>query len=79
MKIIHFTTADTLELKKKHPCGTHTFSVLRIGSDVRIRCNGCGRDLVVERVKLEKSIKRVISPINQSEKSDHSHDIDPSK
>ena len=62
LKIIHFTTNDILELKKNHPCGTRTFSVLRIGSEVRIRCMGCGRDMVVERIKLEKSIKRVLSP-----------------
>lgn len=62
MKIIHFTTEDILELKKNHPCGARTFSVLRIGSEVRIRCTGCGRDMVIERIKLEKSIKRVISP-----------------
>ena len=62
MKIIRFTVEDILELKKNHPCGTREFSVLRIGSEVRIRCRGCGRDMVVERVKLEKAIKRVISP-----------------
>lgn len=67
MKIIHFTTADTLELKKNHPCGSRTFSVLRIGSEVRIRCTGCKRDMVMERVKLEKSIKRVISPSDYNE------------
>lgn len=60
MKIIRFTISDTLELKKNHPCGSKQFSVLRIGSDVRIRCLGCGHDLVVERVKLEKSIRKVI-------------------
>ena len=68
MKIIRFTINDTLELKKNHPCGSRQFSVLRIGSDVRIRCIGCGHDLVVERVKLEKSIRKVI-PGAQSEDS----------
>ena len=62
MNIIRFTTEDVLELKKNHPCGAKTFAVLRIGSEVRIRCTGCGRDMVIERVKLEKSIRRVISP-----------------
>ena len=44
MKIIRFTTEDVLELKKTHPCGSREFSVLRIGSEVRIRCKGCGRE-----------------------------------
>jgi hypothetical protein len=69
MKIIRFTINDTLELKKNHPCGSRQFSVLRIGGDVRIRCIGCGHDLVVERVKLEKSIRKVI-PGAQSEDSE---------
>ncbi|MBR2907414.1 MAG: DUF951 domain-containing protein [Clostridia bacterium] len=69
MKIIRFTTEDTLELKKNHPCGARTFSVLRVGSEVRIRCTGCGRDMVVERVKLEKSIKRVIPPVHSDLKT----------
>ena len=67
MNIVRFTTEDVLELKKNHPCGARTFSVLRIGSDVRIRCTGCGRDMVIERVKLEKSIRRVISPTVRDE------------
>lgn len=51
---------DTLELKKPHPCGSKSFAVLRIGSDIRIQCIGCGRDMVLDRLKLEKSIKKII-------------------
>ncbi len=46
-------------MKKAHPCGGFEFTVLRIGSDVRIKCNGCGRDVTVPRVKLEKNIRAV--------------------
>jgi len=62
------SVGDTLELKKPHPCGTKKFTVLRIGSDLRIVCCGCGRDMTVERVKLEKSIKTIIP-------SEERHDI----
>ncbi|MBQ8746593.1 MAG: DUF951 domain-containing protein [Clostridia bacterium] len=51
---------DTLEMKKNHPCGSKQFTVLRIGSDIRIECLGCGRDMVLPRIKLEKSIKKII-------------------
>lgn len=60
ISIPKFSVGDTLEMKKPHPCGTKIFRVLRTGSDVRIQCNGCGRDVTVERVKLEKSIKKII-------------------
>ena len=59
MKIVRFNVHDVLVMKKKHPCGSETFKVLRIGSDVRIACTGCGRDLTLEREALEKSIKQV--------------------
>ena len=55
-----FSGGDTLEMKKNHPCGAKTFRVLRTGTDVRIQCTGCGRDVTVERLKLEKSIKKII-------------------
>ena len=51
---------DVLEMKKPHPCGARTFLVLRIGMDFRIRCTGCGREVMVPRSKCEKSIKRVL-------------------
>lgn len=60
MQIIKFSVGNVLELKKPHPCGEKLFKVLRVGSDVRIVCTGCGRDMTVDRIKLEKSIKNVI-------------------
>ena len=34
---------DVLTVKKQHPCGSRTFTVLRVGMDFKIRCDGCGR------------------------------------
>ncbi len=59
-KIIRFSEGDILELKKEHPCGCRQFRVIRTGSDVRIVCVNCKRDMTLERIKLEKSIKKVI-------------------
>lgn len=59
--IIRIAVGDILELKKPHPCGGRLFDVLRTGSDVRIVCKSCGRDMTVGRIKLERSIKKVIS------------------
>ena len=61
MRIIRFNVNDRLEMKKPHPCGGSIFTVKRTGSDVRILCEVCGRDVTVPRVKLEKGIKRVIA------------------
>lgn len=59
MKIIKIEVGDILLMKKPHPCGNDKFEVLRIGSDIRIKCIGCGRDVTVPRLKLEKNIKRI--------------------
>lgn len=59
--IIRFEIKDKLCLKKKHPCGSDIFTVVRLGSDVRIVCDGCGRDLTVARETLEKMIKKVVT------------------
>ena len=64
MSIIHFSVGDSLILKKKHPCSSDAFRVMRGGSDVRIICKNCGRDLTIPREKLEKMIKKVIPSEN---------------
>lgn len=51
---------DKLQMKKSHPCGSNVFDVLRIGADFRIKCSKCGREVMLERVKVEKNIKKII-------------------
>ena len=63
MQILKIAVGDRLELKKNHPCGKNAFKVLRVGSDVRIVCLNCGRDMTLDRIKLEKSIKN-ITPVH---------------
>lgn len=50
---------DVVRMKKKHPCGEDRWEVLRTGADIRVRCLGCGRMLLLPRRKLEKSITEV--------------------
>ncbi len=51
---------DILEMKKPHPCGQKRFLVLRSGMDFKIRCIGCGHEVMVARAKCEKNIKKII-------------------
>ena len=50
---------DILVLKKKHPCGAETWEVLRIGADFKLRCTGCGHEVMGPRAKFEKNVKQV--------------------
>ena len=61
MKIVRFSAGDIIVMRKPHPCGENKFKVLRAGSDVRIVCVACGRDVTVNRLKLEKNITQVIT------------------
>ncbi len=61
MQIIPLRPFDRIQLKKAHPCGANVFVVLRVGSEVRIKCEGCGRDVTIDRLKLEKSIRRTLT------------------
>ena len=61
MVIKRFAVGDILEMKKAHPCGANRMRVLRVGSDIRVVCLGCGRDVTVPREKLEKNIRKIIS------------------
>ena len=61
MSIKKFGIGDTLVMKKKHPCGADTFKVTKGGSDIRIVCSGCGRDILLPRISIEKSVKRIIA------------------
>ena len=53
---------DIIQTRKKHPCGAASFEVLRVGMDFRIRCTGCGREVMLPRAKIEKNIKKVLKP-----------------
>ncbi len=51
---------DVLKMKKPHPCGSQEWLVLRVGMDFKLRCQGCGREVMLPRSKAEKNIRRVL-------------------
>ncbi len=50
---------DVLQLKKPHPCGSDRWTVLRVGADLRLRCEGCGRIVLVGRAQIERRVRRL--------------------
>ena len=48
-----------VKLKKKHPCGSCEWEVLRVGADFRLKCMGCGHQLMMARTLVEKNLKGV--------------------
>ena len=50
---------DILVMKKPHPCGEKRWLVLRTGADFRLRCMGCGHEVMTPRFKAEKNIRTI--------------------
>jgi hypothetical protein len=55
-----FYIGDIVEMKKGHPCGSNNWEVIRLGADIKIRCLGCGRIVMLTRSKFEKRVKKII-------------------
>ncbi len=51
---------DILHMKKPHPCGSLEWRVLRSGMDFRLKCLGCGHEVLIARAKAEKGIRQII-------------------
>lgn len=53
---------DILTMKKAHPCGSREWVVTRVGADFKLRCKGCGHEIMTPRAKAEKSIRSIERP-----------------
>jgi hypothetical protein len=51
---------DVLRLRKPHPCGGYDWRVVRLGADIGLRCQTCGRRVLLARRDLEKRLKAVV-------------------
>ena len=51
---------DRVEMKKAHPCGSKVWEILRVGADIKIKCLGCDRLVIVPRSKFEQIAKKIV-------------------
>ena len=58
-----YMVGDIVRMKKAHPCGSDEWEVMRTGMDFRIKCLGCGRQVMLPRPKFEKGVKKVIKAV----------------
>lgn len=55
-----FQLNDIVQMKKTHPCGTNAWKVIRMGMDIRIKCEGCGHSVLIPRKEFVRKMKKVI-------------------
>ena len=66
---MEFNLGDIVETRKQHPCGSKEWEIIRVGADIKIKCLGCGRIVMLPRPKFEKSVKKIIKSNLQENKS----------
>ncbi len=57
---------DLVIMKKPHACQTNLWKITRVGVDIKIKCENCGREIMMERPEFEKKLKKVIGEKNES-------------
>ncbi|MFC4387793.1 DUF951 domain-containing protein [Gracilibacillus marinus] len=55
-----FQLHDVVEMKKAHPCGENRWQIIRMGMDIRIKCQGCGHSVLLPRRRFEQKMKKVL-------------------
>jgi hypothetical protein len=56
-----FQLNDVVEMKKAHPCGTNKWKIIRLGMDIRIKCEGCQHSVLIPRKEFTRKVKKVLS------------------
>ena len=67
---IPFSIGDRVRLKKPHPCGNHDWTVVRLGADIGLTCDACGRRILLPRRELERRMKAFIFRVDEEAKVD---------
>ncbi len=62
--MVVYEVGDIVQLKKKHPCGCAEWQILRVGADFKLKCNGCGHEMMVNRIMVEKNTKKLKKACN---------------
>jgi len=60
-RVEEFILGDLVQMRKKHPCGSDRWTVIRVGADIKIRCETCGRIVMMDRADFVKRMKKVLA------------------
>ncbi len=60
VKRFDYQLGDVVRMKKKHPCGSDLWRVMRVGADIRLECQGCSRQILLARPQVDKSARGIV-------------------
>ncbi len=58
---------DLVQMRKTHPCGSDRWTIIRVGADIKIKCTGCGRIVMMDRAEFVKRMKKCIAHAEDGE------------
>ncbi|MBM4423162.1 MAG: DUF951 domain-containing protein [Chloroflexi bacterium] len=61
---MEFAMGERVRLRKPHPCGSYEWTVTRLGADIGLKCESCGRYVMLSRRELEKRLKTKLPPLS---------------
>ena len=59
--VVEFKLGDIVRLKKKHPCGSYDWEVVRLGADIGLKCRKCHHRVLLQRPVLERRVREFVS------------------
>ncbi|WP_345241529.1 DUF951 domain-containing protein [Pontibacillus salipaludis] len=62
-----YSLNDIVQMKKSHPCGENRWKIIRLGADIRIKCEGCGHSVLIPRRRFESKMKKVLEKHEEQE------------
>ena len=65
----NYKLGSVVIMKKAHPCGENKWEITRLGADIKIKCLGCGRSIMMPRIEFNKKLKKVVGGQNDETKA----------
>ena len=65
----NYSLGSIVIMKKAHPCGENKWEIIRLGADIKIKCLGCGRSVMMPRIEFNKKLKKVVGGQNDETKA----------
>lgn len=67
--LTEFSLGDHVEMRKKHACGGNEWVITRTGADIRIRCEKCGRSVMLDRMDFIRAAKKRLAQADTAEEN----------
>ncbi len=65
--MVDYQLNDVVTMKKPHACGENSWQIIRLGMDIRVKCQNCGHSVLIPRVRFDRLVRKIIQRINNEQ------------